>query len=313
MEHACAYISRLLLPAERNYSTGDRELLAIVWAVEKWRLLLLERHFIIMTDHMALSFLMTQKNLSGRLARQAMLLQSYSFTIRHRPGAANANADGLSRLRFMPDEASICMAVILGNEVESGGGSPQLENCWSDVALEALPVNRPTQALRDTGNSVLAFTRGQLGIVEVGEAGQRLETLGGGSQCLVVTRKGSSRFPQTVQQLEAVGRAVVVVPQPEQQMGAVGRAAVVVSQPLHSMGGQGPSPAPSVGRVVVAGGPQAAQQMGGQDLFPARSAGRTVVVEPQTVQQMGGQGLSPAPSVGRAAAVVPQPAQQMGG
>ena len=121
VEHACAYLSRRLTPTERNYSTGYRELLAVVWAVDKWRPLLLEKHFTIKTDHMALSFLMTQKNLSGRLARQAMMLQGYSFTIRHRPGAAHANADGLSRLRFMPEEASMCMAVVLGNGVESCG------------------------------------------------------------------------------------------------------------------------------------------------------------------------------------------------
>ena len=74
----------------------------------------------------------------------------------------------------------MCMAVVLDNCVESCGWSQQLEDCWGDVAVESLPVNRPTQALRDTGNSVLAFTRSQLGVVEVGMAGQRLELLGEG-------------------------------------------------------------------------------------------------------------------------------------
>ena len=243
VEHACAYISRLLSPAERNYSTGDRELLAVVWAVEKWRLLLLERHFNIITDHMALSFLMTQKNLSGRLARQAMTLQGYSFTIRHRPGVAHANADGLSRLRFMPEEMSICMSTILGNDVESVGWYSQLVDCWRNVAVEVLPVNRPTQALRDTGNSCLAFTRGQLGIVEVGDPGQRLGLLEEGPHCLVVTRGKNG-------------------------------SAVGVPRAVQQMDGQGSHPAPSVGSAAVVEGSLAVQRMGvPQGLSPGPSGG----------------------------------------
>ena len=98
------------------------------------------------------------------------------------------------------------MATILGNGVEGSGGLPQLIDCWRDVAVEALPVSRPTQALRDTGNSVLAFTRGQLGVVEVGEAGQRLEPLGTGAQCMMVTRKGSSGGGRAAPQVGLQGR-----------------------------------------------------------------------------------------------------------
>ena len=173
VDHACAYLSRQLSAPERNYSTGDRELLAVVYAVEKWRFVLLEHHFTIITDHKALIYLMTQKQLSGRLARQAMMLQGYNFSIGHRPGAQHANADGLSRLRFSPEESSVIMAVILGISVETSGVPLSLQECWLDVAAVALPENRPAQALRETGNSVLVFTVSQIGVDE-GIPGQRL-------------------------------------------------------------------------------------------------------------------------------------------
>ena len=60
---------------------------------------------------------MTQKNLSCRLARQAMVLQGCNFTIKHRPGVDHGNADGLSRLRFTPEDAPVFMAAILGHGI----------------------------------------------------------------------------------------------------------------------------------------------------------------------------------------------------
>ena len=200
----------------------------------------------------------------------------------------------------------MCMAVILGNGVESGGWSQQLEDCWCDVAVESLPVvNRPTQALRDTGNSVLAFTRSQLGVVEVGMPGQRLELLGGGAQCMAVTRQGSSGVsigPRASQ---------MGVPQGFHPASSVDSAAAVRPRTIQQMEGQGPCPAPSVGRFAAVN-PRPVQQMGvppGLALVP--SAGSVAAESPRTAQQMEGQGLCPAPSVGRFAAVDPR-ATQMG-
>ena len=93
-----AYFSRKLLPREQAYSTVEKECLAIVLAVRHFRAYLLGRPFVIQTDHRALQWLHQFKEKNARLTRWSLVLQPYSFTIQHRKGKANANADALSRL-----------------------------------------------------------------------------------------------------------------------------------------------------------------------------------------------------------------------
>lgn len=69
--HPCAYFSRRLTPAERNYDVGDRELLAIKLALEEWRHWLegTTQPFVVWTDHKNLAYLQTAKRLNARQAR----------------------------------------------------------------------------------------------------------------------------------------------------------------------------------------------------------------------------------------------------
>ena len=83
-----------LLQSERNYSAIEREALAIV---QGFRTYLQGSKFTIETDHNPLPQLGNLKDSRGRLARWALSLQQYDFTIVHRSGSKNANADGLSR------------------------------------------------------------------------------------------------------------------------------------------------------------------------------------------------------------------------
>ena len=96
-EHVISYASRSLSDREKNYSATEKEALAVVFAVEHFRVYLLGRTFSLVTDHSALQWLHSVEP-KGRLARWIMILQEYSFTIQHRPGIAHGNADGLSRL-----------------------------------------------------------------------------------------------------------------------------------------------------------------------------------------------------------------------
>ena len=103
-EHVVAYWSRTLTSAEVNYSASEGETLAVVAAIAHFRQYLHGRKFQLQTDHVALKWIMTSANLSGKLARWAMQLQGYDFEIVYRKGSANSNADALSRLPRVEEE-----------------------------------------------------------------------------------------------------------------------------------------------------------------------------------------------------------------
>lgn len=96
-ERPVEYASRLLTSAERNYATTEREALAVVWSVEKFRGYLESSEVVIKSDHQPLRWLLSLKSPSGRLARWALTLQAYDLRIEYVPGRSNVIADTLSR------------------------------------------------------------------------------------------------------------------------------------------------------------------------------------------------------------------------
>ena len=93
------FYSRKLIPAEMNYSTADKELLAIVQTLKKFQHYLRGTKYpvIIKSDHRNLRTFMTTKELNARQARWAEELSSYNFVIEHVKGKENVVADALSR------------------------------------------------------------------------------------------------------------------------------------------------------------------------------------------------------------------------
>ncbi|XP_050924947.1 uncharacterized protein LOC108874699 [Lates calcarifer] len=104
--HPCAFFSRRLTPAERNYDVGNRELLAVVLALQEWRHWLegSTHPFIVWTDHKNLSYLRSARRLNSRQARWALFLGRFNFTLTYRPGSRNAKPDALSRQFSSPVE-----------------------------------------------------------------------------------------------------------------------------------------------------------------------------------------------------------------
>lgn len=96
-DRAICFFSKKLDGSQRNYSVTELECLAVVLAVEKFRPYIELHEFTVITDHSALKWLMSQKDLSGRLARWSLRLQRYEFTIQHRKGIQNVVPDCLSR------------------------------------------------------------------------------------------------------------------------------------------------------------------------------------------------------------------------
>lgn len=94
-----AYASRILNKSEINYSTTEKELLAIVWSVKHFRPYLYGRKFKIITDHKPLTWLMNVKDPGSRLVRWRLLLEEYDYEIHYKQGKLNQNADALSRIK----------------------------------------------------------------------------------------------------------------------------------------------------------------------------------------------------------------------
>ncbi|KAG1461513.1 hypothetical protein G6F56_005713 [Rhizopus delemar] len=94
-----AYASRTLNDAETNYTTTEKECLALVWALKQFHPYLYGSKFTIYTDHAALKSILGTKMPKGRLARWIMDLQEYQpYDVIHRKGSLNTDADALSRI-----------------------------------------------------------------------------------------------------------------------------------------------------------------------------------------------------------------------
>ena len=96
------FISRTLNKAEVNYTTTEKECLAIVWAIQQFRPYLYGQKFIIKTDHRPLTWLFNVKDPGSRLIRWRLKLEEYDYKIIYKKGVDNVVADELSRNMVFP-------------------------------------------------------------------------------------------------------------------------------------------------------------------------------------------------------------------
>ena len=100
-----AFASRTFNRSERNYSTVEKELAAIVWGIKYFRPYLYGRKFKVLSDHKPLTWIMSVKDPGSRLLRWRIKLEEYDYEIVYKPGSQNANADALSRISALKKES----------------------------------------------------------------------------------------------------------------------------------------------------------------------------------------------------------------
>ena len=124
-DRVIAYNSMSFDNAQRKYSTVEKELAGLRWAVKGFKPFLYGVDFIIRTDHQPLMYLHHMRLVDNRLARTLTDLSQYSFTVEYVPGPTNVAADTLSRFVLHPN----------ASEEEQPGGAELVEQ-----ELEGGPV-----------------------------------------------------------------------------------------------------------------------------------------------------------------------------
>jgi hypothetical protein len=102
--HAVYYASKTLNEAQLNYATTEKELLAVVFAFEKFRSYIVNSKVIVYTDHAAIKYLLAKKDAKPRLIRWILLLQEFDVEIRDKKGVENVVSDHLSRMNRGQDD-----------------------------------------------------------------------------------------------------------------------------------------------------------------------------------------------------------------
>nr|GEW04302.1 reverse transcriptase domain-containing protein [Tanacetum cinerariifolium] len=92
------YACKTMTDAESNYTKTEKEMLAVVYAFEKFRSYLIMNKSIVHTDHSTLKYLFAKKDAKARLLRWVLLLQEFNFKVLDTKGAENLTTDHLSRL-----------------------------------------------------------------------------------------------------------------------------------------------------------------------------------------------------------------------
>ena len=98
---AIYYASKTFNETQENYSTTEKDMVAMVFSCEKFRPYIFGSHVIIHTNHAAIRYLMAKKEAKPRLIKWVLLLQEFDLEIKYKKGSDNVIADHLSRLEII--------------------------------------------------------------------------------------------------------------------------------------------------------------------------------------------------------------------
>lgn len=140
------YFNKKLNSAEMNYSTTDRECMAVRKSMEHFHHLThSHKPITIITDHDALRYLLTAKNLTGRLLRWSLYLQQWRIIIMYRPGKENVVADALSRAYVQPEKPATTPQIqTLSQLTDSNKEENSIPNSLPDTISDNISNPIPT-------------------------------------------------------------------------------------------------------------------------------------------------------------------------
>lgn len=152
--HPIAFLSKTLAPKHQMLSTYEKEFLAVLQALDKWRGYLLDRHFVIKTDHFSLKYLLDQRITTPTQMKWLPKLIGYDYEILYKKGSENVVADALSRVQSGAELSQISVNTLSSVLYE------EIKQAWtSDPELQALIL----QLQADTSSTKhYLWTNGQL-------------------------------------------------------------------------------------------------------------------------------------------------------
>lgn len=114
--HVIYYASRTLTCAQINYVTTEKEMLAVVFAFDKFRSYFIDSKVVVYTDHTILKYLFEKTDAKPRLIRWVLLLQEFDIEIRNKKGTKNQVADHLLRLEQLRDSDDVDINEVFPDE-----------------------------------------------------------------------------------------------------------------------------------------------------------------------------------------------------
>lgn len=138
-----AYFSQALTARQKLKSVYERELMAIVFAVQKWRHYLLGRRFLVRTDQKSLKFLLEQREINMEYQKWLTKLLGFEFDITYKPGLENKAADALSRKAEVAELYAVTVATALQLEEISGAVDNDEELQKLITELQEDPAKHP--------------------------------------------------------------------------------------------------------------------------------------------------------------------------